>query len=76
MFNEISREEALNIINTHFPHLIGVTLLLMNDPTVCYFLNPDGTWKLFLQEEGIPQDCPCSPVFAALVLHTIMKKLD
>ena len=76
MFNEISREEAMNIVNTHFPHLTNVTSLLLNDPTVCYYLNPDGTWKNFLQEEGLPQGCPFSPVFAALVLHTIMEKLD
>ena len=76
MFNEISRDEAMNIINTHFPHLTKVTSLLLNDPTVCYYLNPDGKWKHFLQEEGLPQGCPFSPVFAALVLHTIMEKLD
>jgi len=76
MFNEISREEAMNIINTHFPHLADVTSLLLNEPTVCYYLNPDGKWKYFLQEEGLPQGCPFSPVFAALVLHTIIEKLD
>ena len=76
MFNEISREEAKNIINTHFPHLSNVTSLLINDPTVCYYLSPDGSWQHLLQEEGLPQGCPFSPVFAALVLHTIIHKLD
>ena len=73
---KISREEVMNIINKHLPHLINVTSLLLNDPAVCYYLNPDGTWKHFLQEEELPQGCPFSPVFAALVLHTIMEKID
>ena len=76
MFNEISREEAINVINTDFPHLNDVTSLLTNDPTVYYYLNPNGTWKHFLQEEGPPQGCPFSPVFAALVLHRIIHKLN
>ena len=76
MFNEISREEAMNIINTHFPHISNVASSLINYPTVCYYLNPDGTWKHFLKDEELPQGYPFSPVFAALVIHTVMNKLD
>ena len=76
MFNEISREKAMDIITKHFPHLKEYTNLLIGEPTQCWYLQPDGKWKFFNQEEGLPQGCPFSPVFAALVLHSIIKPLD
>ena len=76
MFNEISRERAQNIIDCHFPHLSHMGNLLLSEPTTCYFLEPDGQWNHFIQEEGLPQGCPFSPLFAALVLHTIIVELD
>ena len=76
MFNEVSRQKATEIIRRHFPHLSNYTELLLNDPTQCWYLLPDGEWDFFCQEEGLPQGCPFSPVFAALVLNTIIKSID
>ena len=76
MFNEISRQKAMEIINIHFPHLSNYTNLLLQDPTHCWYLLPNGGWQFFEQEEGLPQGCPFSPVFAALVLHTIIQPID
>ena len=75
MFNKLFQEEAMSIIDTHFPHLGKFTSLLINNPTVSYYYKPDWTWKHFLQEEGWPQGFPFSPVFSALVLHTIIHEL-
>ena len=75
MFNEISRERALDIINNHFPHLAKMSNVLI-EPTTCYYLEPNGNWNSFKQLEGLPQGCPFSPVFAALVLNEIIIKLD
>ena len=76
MFNEISRTKAMEIIDEHFTHLSAYTKLLLNEPTQCWYLLPDGNWNFFHQEEGLPQGCPFSPVFAALVLNTIIKPID
>ena len=76
MFNEISRERAMDIIKANFPHLTGISELLLNNPTECHYLKPNGDWEYFEQEEGLPQGCPFSPVFASLVLNTIIKSLD
>ena len=76
MFNEISRERAIEIISTHFPHLTHTVNLLLSDPTTCWYLTPSGEWKSSQQKEGLPQGCPFSPVLATLVLHIIISKLD
>ena len=76
MFNEIPRERALDIINKHFPNISNLANLLLSEPTTCLYQDPDGEWKSFQQEEGLPQGCPFSPVLAALVLNTIITKLD
>lgn len=76
MFNEISRQRAMQIIDEHFPHLSNVTSLLLAEPTKCYYILPNGEWKHFNQEEGLLQGFPFSPVFAALILHSIISKID
>ena len=76
MFNKTSRERARDIIKTNFPHLLNISDLLLNDPTECHYLKPNREWGFFEQEEGLPQGCPFSPVFASLVLNTIIKSLD
>ena len=76
MFNEVSRQKAAEIIRRHFPHLSNYTELLLNDPTQCQYLLPDGEWDFFYQEEGLPHGRPFSPVFAALVLNTIIKPIN
>jgi hypothetical protein len=76
MFNEVSRQKAMEIIDTHFKHLSPYTKLLLQDPTQCWYLLPDGNWSFFTQNEGLPQGCLFSPVFAALVLNTIIKPID
>ena len=72
MFNEISRERALDNINTHFPQLSQIAKTLLSEPTTCHYMEPNGEWSHFQQEEGLPQGCPFSPVFAALGLYTII----
>ena len=76
MFNEISRERALEIIDTHFPQLSHLAHLLLSEPTACWYMTPNGEWKYFNQKEGLPQGCPFSPILAALVLNLIITKLD
>ena len=36
----------------------------------------DGTWAIIGVEEGFSQGCPLSPVFVALVLNVILKKIQ
>ena len=76
MFNEIPRERALDIINTHFPQLSQLANILLSEPTACWYMTPNGKWKYFHQEEGLPQGCPFSAILAALVLNIIIKTLD
>ena len=76
MFNKISRERALDIINTHFPQLSQIANTLLAKPTTCHYMEPNGEWSHFQQGEGLPQGCPFSPVLAALVLNIIIKNLD
>ena len=66
----------MKIIDKHFTHLSPYTKLLLNDPTQCWFLLPDGNWIYFNQNNGLPQGHPFSPVFAALVLHAIIEPID
>ena len=68
--------KAIEIIDNFFPHLSQYANLLLQDPTKCWYLLPNGGWQFFTQEEGLPQGCPFSPVFAALVLHTIIQPID
>ena len=76
MFNEISRERALDILHTHFPQLSHIANILLSEPTTCHYMEPNGRWSQFQQEEGLPQGCPFSPVLAALVLNILIKELD
>ena len=76
MFNEIPRERALDIINTHFQNIADLANLLLSEPTTCSYRDPNGEWKSFQQDEGLPRGCAFSPVLAALVLNTIITKLD
>ena len=76
MFNEISRERALDILHTHFPQLSHIANILLSEPTTCHYMEPDGRWSQFQQEEGLLQGCPFSPVLAALILNIIIKELD
>ena len=36
-FNEISRTRTIDIIKTHFPHLVGTINLLIKNPTNVFF---------------------------------------
>ena len=76
IFNEISRERALYIINTHFPHLSHIANTLLIHSTTCYYLTPNGRWISFQQEEGIPQWCSLRPVLAVFFLNLVIRKLD
>ena len=76
MFNEVSKQKSNENNQNTFPYLFQYTKLLLNDPTECWFLLPNGSWNFFDQEEGLPRGCPFSPVFAALVLRTIIESID
>ena len=36
----------------------------------------DGSWSVIAVEEGFSIGCPLSPVFVALVLNVILKKIQ
>ena len=76
MFNEISRERELDIINTYFLHLSHIANILLLQSTTCYYMIPNGKWRSFEQKECHPQGFPFSPVIAALVLNLVVTKLD
>eukprot|EP00956_Cyclotella_meneghiniana_P012688 scaffold18030_cov64-Cyclotella_meneghiniana.AAC.2 len=76
MFNAISREELRGIIADEFPSLERFTDMLYEEHGETYVRMGDGTWAVIGVEEGFSQGCPLSPVFAALVLNVILKKLQ
>ena len=76
MFNAISREELRGIIANEFPSLERFTDMLYEKPGETYVRMSDGSWSVIAVEEGFSQGCPLSPVFAALVLNVILKKIQ
>ena len=76
MLNEISREGALDIINTHFTQLSQIANTLLAETTKCHYMERNGEWSHFQQEEELPQGCRFSPVLASLVLNVIIQELD
>jgi hypothetical protein len=75
-FNSISRQEVRHIIKQHFPELTPFIDLLYGDDNIAHFLFPNGEWGSYTQEEGFTQGCPLSPILAALVLHTVLERVD
>eukprot|EP00956_Cyclotella_meneghiniana_P026978 scaffold59555_cov23-Cyclotella_meneghiniana.AAC.1 len=76
MFNAASREELCEIIANVFPTLEGFADMLYEEDGQTYVRMGDGSWTVIGVKEGFSQGCPLSPVFAALVLNSILTKLQ
>ena len=70
MFNNISREELMNIIGQDYPELLAIANLLYHDPGVIHYRWEDGTWR------HVNQGCPLSSLFATLVLLRVLRPLN
>lgn len=76
MFNAISREKARQIISRDFPELDGFADCLYEDFGRQCLRREDGSWEVIEVQEGFSQGCPASPIFAALVLTSILTKIN
>ena len=76
MFNAISREKARQIISCDFPELDGFTDCLYEDFGRQCLRREDRSCKVVEVQEGFSQGCPASPIFAALVLTSILTKIN
>jgi hypothetical protein len=72
MFNEISREDILDIIAADFPELLPLATMLYNECGDVWLKLDTNEWYTISMEEGANQGCPLSSTFAALVLHTVI----
>ena len=57
-------------------HLLNIFDLLYDGDVRCWCRRPSGLWEFFLQEEGFAQGCPFSPLFSALALCKILRKIQ
>ncbi|KAL7502962.1 hypothetical protein ACHAXN_001911, partial [Cyclotella atomus] len=76
MFNAVSRERLREIIAERFPTLEPFTDLIYDDKGETFVRKEDGTWVIIDVTEGFSQGCPASPVFAAIVLHDILCRIQ
>ena len=76
MFNAISREKLLQLVDRDFPELSAFAYSLYSEYGHTVVRRDDGTWERIEVQEGFSQGCPASPVFAAIVLNHILKKID
>ncbi len=76
MFNAVSCKGLFDIINKDFLELSELTHLVYADSRDVFFKWYQVSWKLLQMKEGVNQGCPLSPIFAALVLHCIVKLLE
>ena len=76
MFNEISRDKILQVIQAKFPKMLPLVSLLYSDPGTVFFRMADGTWNTQSMAEGVNQGCPLSSILAALVLHEVLAPID
>jgi hypothetical protein len=72
MFNEISRDDILDIIEADFPELLPLATMLYNECGDVWLRLDTNDWTTISMEEGANQGCPLSSTFAALVLHTVI----
>jgi hypothetical protein len=76
MFNSISREKLLQLINKRYPSLSPFAETLYAEPGYSIVKRSDGTWTIIPVTEGFSQGCPFSPIFAAIVLNEILTELQ
>jgi hypothetical protein len=76
MFNQVSREELFDIIQTSFPELIPLTNLIYDTPASVHYKWKMNKWKTISMTEGVNQGCPLSSTFAALVMNRVLQPLD
>ena len=76
MFNAISRQKLREIIKREFPELEAFADLLYETEGATGVKMADGSWTYIPVREGFSKGCPMSPIFAAMVLGEILKKLD
>ena len=76
MFNAVSRKRLREIIAEEFSTLEGFADLLHDTAAETFVKFENGSWRVIMVEEGFSQGCPCSPLFAAIVLNTILRKLQ
>ncbi|KAL7553176.1 hypothetical protein ACHAWF_017394, partial [Thalassiosira exigua] len=76
MFNEMSREEVMDILEEEYPELVALCWLLYGDGNSVYFNWADGTWRRISVWEGLNQGCPLSGLLAALVMGRIVRPVD
>ena len=76
MFNAISREKARQIVSRDFPELEGFVDCLYQDSGRQCIRLADGSWDVIEVQEGFSQGCPASPILAALVLTSILSKIN
>jgi hypothetical protein len=72
MFNEISRDDILDIIAIAFPEFLPLATMLYNECGDVWLKLDTNEWTAISMEEGANQGCPPSSTFAALVLHTVI----
>jgi hypothetical protein len=75
-FNSVSCEEFFKVITDSFPEIPPLTTLFYEKAGTVHHKWADGTWRTLLMEEGISQGCPLSPIFASLVVSTLLQPLD
>ena len=75
MFNAMSREKLRQLIERDFPELTPLADMLYKEPGYQMVRKVDGTWVAIPVEEGFSQGCPLSPIFAAIVLNYILRKV-
>jgi hypothetical protein len=76
MFNAVSRERLREIISEKFPTLEAYADLIYDGAGETFVRLENGEWTVIPVTEGFSQGCPASPVFAALVLHDILSKIQ
>ena len=76
MFNTISQQKLCQIIATEFPEWSPFADILYEKKSWTQVCKEDGLWEVIEVQEGSAQGCPVSPVFAALVLNSILQQIN
>lgn len=76
MFSAVSRERLRKIIAEKFPTLEPFADLIYEGAGETFVRKEDGSWVIVKVNEGFSQGCTASPVFAAIILHDILSKIQ